>query len=103
MKYSYADQKFTEAIDGMAVSSKSIQRRVGDSYAYYLGLLKADQLLEDVQGDFQTLTREIESIDIREGEGLAAAMEGSVSDEKAVEIARLIASIWHRVTAERWS
>ncbi len=90
MKNPYPDEKFTNAIDTMATSPKSIQERVGDAYLFNLIHVKTEEVPEEIQAEFDEVKKKLTRVEAVGDEGSVAATTTQMSTNEAIEIAKEI-------------
>jgi len=90
MNNPYPNEKFTDAVDSMATSPKSIQERVGDAYVYSLIHVKTEEVPEEIQAQFNEVKRKLTRVEAVGDEGRVAATTNQMSTDEAIEIANEI-------------
>lgn len=100
MKDMYAWEKFSSAIRGMAVSSKSIQQRLADAYVYNLIHVDPEKLPGDIRADFIQLNKRLTAVAPLAGEGSVQATVSGMSDQEATEIGSRIVDMYFRVESD---
>ena len=90
MKNPYPYEKFTNAIEAMAMSPKSIQERVGDAYTYNLSHVKARDLPQQIQHKFIDIKERLTSGEPLGDEGTLLATINQMSEMEVMEIAQVI-------------
>lgn len=90
MKNQYPNEKFSDAVDTMASSPKSIQERVGDAYVFSLIHVETGNIPEEIRSQFDELKRKLTRVEAVGDEGRVAATTRQMSTDEAVEIANEI-------------
>ena len=93
MKNMYPHEKFSNAVNSMAVSPKSIQERVADAYVYNLIHLKPDELPEEIRYRLAELAKKLTAVEPNGNEGSVSATTNKMSMDEAVEIAQEIVTM----------
>ena len=99
MSLSYAHEKFSLAIDGMATSPASIQLRIADAYISQLIRLNEQDLPEDIRTDFRLMREQLTSRSPEGDEGSVMATVNKMSEEEATAIARKISRMHDTIAA----
>jgi hypothetical protein len=100
MKNHYPNSKFIEAVDGMAMSPKSIQERVVDAYICSLIHVEAEHLPERIQARFKNIERKLTCAETVGDEGLVSAIISQLSTDEAIGIASEITHLAHVVACD---
>lgn len=90
MKYSYTYEKFTLALNGMAMSPETLQNRIADAYLYHLMHVKVEELPDDICYRFENVKEKLTSVDPVGNEGRVKASVAQMSTDEAIEMAREI-------------
>lgn len=89
----YAWEKSYLAVRGMAASSQSIQRRVGDAYVYHLIHIHDENVTPDILARLdavaERVTREPDA-----GDGTVSATVAKMTEDEARELANEITDIY---------
>jgi len=86
----YVHEKFSAAIESMAASPESLQRRIADAYLSQLMRLNADDLPDEIRMDFKIVSEQLTSCEPAGNEGSVMASVNQMNDSDALEIARRI-------------
>jgi len=89
----YAHQKFSAAVESMAESPESIQRRIAAAYLDQLHVINPDDLPDEVRMDFNIMVEQLTAVEPSGNEGSVNASVANMSDDDAVAIARKIVHI----------
>jgi len=90
MSYFYELNQLSAAINGMAVSPKSIQERVGQAYVDHLAAIEAASLPESLQHSFRSLRNRLTAGETVQTEKEVLAIATKINIEEAVFIALTI-------------
>ena len=93
MKNGYPNEKFSNAVDSMAVSSQPIQRRIADAFVFNLIMLKPEELPEEIRTKFIEVKKQLTSVQPVGDEGSIYATTQQMDTDTAVDIARAIVSM----------
>lgn len=88
MKNLYPKEKFSDAINTLATSPKSIQKRVCDAYIYSLIHIKPEEIPEEIQNQFKSIIKKLTCVEAIGDEGNAAATTNEMKTDDAISIAR---------------
>jgi hypothetical protein len=88
MKNPYPNEQFTDAVDSMATSPKSLQDRVADAYVHSLSQVKTEDVPEEIQAQFEELKRKLTRVEAVGDEGAIAASIRQLSTDEAITIAK---------------
>jgi len=99
MNLDYAHQKFSAAVESMAESPASIQRRIADAYIDQLHILNPDDLPDEIRTDWRVTVEELTAVKAAGNEGDVNATVQSMSQDAAVAIARRIVHMYDVIEA----
>jgi hypothetical protein len=100
MSLDYAYEKFLNAVLGMAQSRKKLRERIEDAYVYNIIHIRDEDLPDDCLDDLRALKTMVTCRPARHpGEGTVRATTQQMSWQNLDEAARLIVSIFDRVSA----
>jgi hypothetical protein len=88
--YSYASEKFGVAVDGMATSPDRIQIRVAHAYIHSIVRLGPLQVPSELRDDLVRLGKRLSSVPPSGDEGSVMATVAKMTEDEAVELAKLI-------------
>ena len=103
MKNPYPNEKFSTAVDIMATSPDSIQRRVADAYRYSLLRLNPEDLPEEIQSRFIALSQKLTRIEPKGDEGSVVATTSQMQTDEAISIAKEILEMAHLVMRDYYN
>jgi hypothetical protein len=98
MSLDYVWEKFHTSVLILAGSQGTVQERLADAFTAQLIRLNADDLPEELRGDFEQLERQLTSDEPVGDEGLVDASVRSLSDEEATHLAEQIVGMYDIVT-----
>lgn len=90
MKNPYPKEKFSKAVNSLATSPKSIQKRVSDAYCFHLLHVKPEWVPEEIRKEFEQLRVRLTSVEPTGDEGSVAATTNVMSTDEAIEISKSI-------------
>lgn len=100
MSLSYAQEKLDLAVDGMAASPASIQRRIADAYIFHLIHIDPEEdLPADLRGLYAEIHTALTKLEAIENEGQVMATVEFLTNDEAVEIAGKIVRLSDQVSA----
>jgi hypothetical protein len=92
----YGYEKFGNAVHELAASSKPIKERLRNA-TYHLGVLREENIPEEMRDEFNGLYERITSGRPQNREGTLTATVNQITDDEAVEIASDIVSLNNRL------
>jgi hypothetical protein len=95
----YAHQKFSAAVESMAESPASIQRRIADAYISQLHVLRPDDLPDEIRMEWTVTVEQLTHAESVGNEGTVMATVENMSDDDAVAIARKIVRMYDVIEA----
>jgi hypothetical protein len=96
-KYDYAWRTLYLALSDMATSTGTVQDRLGNAAVCHLFKLQPSHLPAESQGRLANLMRDLSSVSATDGEGSIRATTAALDDERAVELAKQISSLFHEI------
>jgi len=95
--YLYELNQLTAAINGMAVSPKSIQERMAQAYADHLANIDSGRLPDSLRENFRALRSRITAGETLQREEAIRAVTVKLSDEEAVGMALAITEMLNTI------
>jgi hypothetical protein len=96
--YSYANEKFTNAIHLMATSPSSLRDRIYGAY-FHFHPLQPKELPEDLRTDFEWILQQLTKYDAESDEGKVRASLNKLDDATIQDVADKIAHIYDMLHA----
>lgn len=94
--FSYAFEKFGRAVHELAASAAPIKERLANA-TYHLGVLREEDVPEEMREEFKHLRGRITSGTPQDREGTLAATINQITEQEAVDIAGAIVSFNDRL------
>jgi len=93
----YANEKFLQALDILVLSTHTLQQRLGDAVVYQLIHIDSKNLPDSIKEQFIEFMNGMTSETAQGNEGKIAATVSKMSDDKAIDLARIFMNIYHQL------
>lgn len=100
MSIDHSWEKLNLAVNSLARSTQSLQKRLATAYIYNLSHLRIEELPEEMRDEFQQVRRELTKVEPIADEGRIAATTNEMSDDEAGELISRIVSMYDAVVRE---
>ena len=94
MSLSYAWERFHKAVDTLATSHGTLQRRLARAFADHVGGILPDQIPEDLWPDYRRLMNQVDQLAGRVAQDSYGEVIAGLSDENATELAKAVVDLY---------